>query len=85
MVLISLLLLSGCTTTQYSNTCPAPHFPSCEVVRAAEKSEDDSLWKYLLRSTNVMLKLREGQEEDERDEFVDCKAYRRDDNDSTSR
>jgi uncharacterized lipoprotein YajG len=73
MGLISLLLLSGCTNTPLpTNTCPAPVFPSCEVIDAALASESDSIWKYLLRSDNVMLKLREGQEKNERDKFVDC-------------
>lgn len=73
MVLISLLLLSGCDNILVRNECPAPAFPRCETIcHAAEGSSPDSLWLDLVDSVKVMLKLRERQDDEVREDFGEC-------------
>ena len=72
-MVISVLVLSGCTSTVVNNTCPAPVFPKCSTLKDLERPETpESSWKDWVSTVNVMLKLRELQPKEERDEFINC-------------
>lgn len=74
-MLIGLLALSSCSTTQVINTCPEPVFPSCATVCAAEKTDNpDSMWRDLKNMVVVMLQLRERQDKSDQARFAGCKC-----------
>jgi hypothetical protein len=72
LLLTVLLSMTGCSTTQVSNTCPAPIFPTCETLKAY-KNVPDAVIRYQVEATTIMLKLRDRQPADEQQELVKCK------------
>lgn len=74
LLLISGLLLSGCSNLLVSSDCPVPVFPACQTIQHAAKPDTpDSLWQDLAAMTRVMLKLREREPKDEREIFGTCR------------
>lgn len=69
------LSLSGCHSTpvEVNNNCPPPHFLKCDTVQwLAENDAPENVVNDLVWSTNVNLKLREEQPNDQRLRFGSC-------------
>lgn len=72
-ILISTMLLSGCSQEPVSNLAPEPYYPSCEAVRnCARPDAPDACWRDLKNMTVVMEQIRETLPKDEQPEFGSC-------------
>ena len=73
-MLISVSLLIGCVQkVVVTNPVPKPYFPSCSTIEDLERKDaPDSSWRDWVAVVNVMLKLREQQEDGEKDVLYTC-------------
>lgn len=73
--MIGLLAITSCEKPQHqvTNTCPNPKFHSCKTADFVARSDvPDYVVDDLVQGAGVMLKLRERQDADERDELGNC-------------